>query len=505
MINPFMKILLNLKNNFSVDLRSLAITRIAFAVLLLTDLVLRSQYIEEFFSGAGVMPIRALRALYPLNYRNSLHAISGEYSFEILLFILAVVFAFFLLIGLFTRVATILSWVLLVSLNLRNPLILQGGDTLFKCLMFWSIFMPWGDRFSVDSFFKKSKKSRNFVFSAGAMAFIFQIMFLYFFSATLKTGKYWTEDYTAIYYALSIGHFSYLLGPYLYKFPLLMKVMTFTVYWLELLGPFLLLIPYRNGFFRILFIVLFAFFQLGLALTMRLGLFPWFSMMALLILLPSSFWDFFPQFENKLYGIFSSLSHGIKTTFKNIDRLIYFNIKWPKAVSIFFTVFVCLLLIYVFLWNLRHTFKDEFGFIKKAAHVGKVFQVNQKWNMFSPQPYRKDGWFVIVGQLDNGELVDVFRDGKNINWDPPLNRNADYPSYRWRKFMRNVSKKKHRRYRKYYAKYVCNKWNRSEGLPKLIDIDIYFVVERNLSDYRVKEPKLKKIYGYNCLKSRSKN
>ena len=94
--------------------------------------------------------------------------------------------------------------------------------------------------------------------------------------------------------------------------------------------------------------------------------------------------------------------------------------------------------------------------------------------------------------------MDVYRDGVEISWDPPLNRYEDYPSYRWRKFMRNLYKKKNIRYRKYYAKYVCDKWNESDNNPKLIDINIYYVIEKNMPDYKVKEPELKNLYSYNC-------
>ena len=70
--------------------------------------------------------------------------------------------------------------------------------------------------------------------------------------------------------------------------------------------------------------------------------------------------------------------------------------------------------------------------------------------------------------------------------------------------MRNFYRKKNLRYRKYYAKYVCNKWNNSSDLPKLVDIGVYFIIEKNLSDYRVKDPKLRKVYGYQCIADKSK-
>ena len=118
--------------------------------------------------------------------------------------------------------------------------------------------------------------------------------------------------------------------------------------------------------------------------------------------------------------------------------------------------------------------------------------------MFAPKPYSSDGWYVIVGLLDNGEIVDIFRGGKEVSWDPPEHRSSDFPSYRWRKLTRNVYKEKHRRMRRYYAKYLCDKWNSSGNKPKLKEMDMYFVSEYTLPDYEVREPKINKKYSYKC-------
>ena len=493
-----MKILNILSNNFSVDLRSLAITRIAFAIVILADLIIRSRFLKDFYTDEGVISLFALKNIYEGNYYTSIHALSGDYYFQLFLFLIAVIFAFLLLIGFFTRIATIVSWALLVSLNLRNPLLLQGGDIIFRCLLFWAIFIPWGQRFSVDSYFNKIKIEKNFIFSIPAAIFILQILFMYFFTGLLKTGDPWRKDFTAIYYTLSIEHFSFLLGPYIYEFPKLMKGLTFSIIWIELLGPFLLLIPYRNSLFRYVLIFLLITFQLGLALTLKIGLFPWMSIASLLILLPSSFWEFLPRFQKFLNCTFSKLSGGIKQYITGIDNLYYYRFKVPEIFNFVINIILIFLIVFVLFWNLKHSYPEKFDFINKLKFVGKATQLIQKWNMFAPKPYFSDGWYVMVGLLDNGELVDVFRNGKEVSWEPPENRLDDYPSYRWRKLTRNMYKEKNKRFRRFYSKYLCDKWNKNRNGPKLKEIDMYFVSEYTLPDYKNREHKINKRYSYEC-------
>lgn len=493
-----MKILNILKENFSVDLRSLAITRIAFGILILADLFNRSRFLKDFYTDEGLLSLYALKRIYEGNYYTSVHALSGDYYFQLFLFLLAAIFAFFLLIGFFTRIATIVSWALLVSLNLRNPLLLQGGDIIFRCLLFWGIFTPWAERFSVDSYFKKIKIEKNFIFSLPAAAFIIQILIMYVFTGMLKTGDPWRKDYTAIYYALSIDHFSFLLGPYLYKFPQLMKGLTFSIIWIELLGPLLLLIPYKNSLFRYILIGLIATLQLGLALTMKIGLFPWISMASLLILLPPSFWDFLPGLQNFLSRNFAKLSGGIKYYIKGIDNWYYYRLRVPRFFNISTNILIIFLIVFVLFWNLKHSYADTFSFINKLTFVGKATQLRQKWNMFAPKPYSSDGWYVIVGLLDNGEIVDVFRNGKEVSWEPPENRLDDFSSYRWRKLTRNMYKEKNKRFRRFYSKYLCDKWNNNRNGPKLKEMDMYFVSEYTLPDYKFREHKINKRYSYEC-------
>ena len=84
-----MKILNILTKNFSVDLRSLAITRIAFGILILADLFIRSRFLKDFYTDEGLLNLYALKKIYEGNYYTSVHALSGDYYFQLFLFLLA--------------------------------------------------------------------------------------------------------------------------------------------------------------------------------------------------------------------------------------------------------------------------------------------------------------------------------------------------------------------------------------------------------------------------------
>ena len=114
---------------------------------------------------------------------------------------------------------------MLISLHNRNPAVLQGGDILFRVLLFFAIFLPLEKSFSLDA--KKKKDKKNYlIFSVFTIGLIFQIIFFYLFTAFLKTGSEWWPDGTAIYYALSIDQFTTHFGYFVYQFPLFMKFLT---------------------------------------------------------------------------------------------------------------------------------------------------------------------------------------------------------------------------------------------------------------------------------------
>ena len=201
-----------LTSMLGLDYRSLAIMRIGISLIVLLDLYVRSWHLHEFYTDAGVLPIPA--SLYLQEKAGtaywSVHYISGSYNFNAMLFGLSAIFALLLLLGWHTRTFTFLSWLILTSLQNRQEFVLNGGDLLLRLTLFWSIFLPLGRKFSLDSCVKRyrNKWTGNDVefISMASVAWLFQFSAMYIFSFGLKFGVTWWEG-TAVSAALQQEQF----------------------------------------------------------------------------------------------------------------------------------------------------------------------------------------------------------------------------------------------------------------------------------------------------------
>ena len=284
-------VLSRLKLAFGIDLRTLALFRVLVASMVIADLASRLRDLTAHYSDAGVLPRSALLEMggrWPM----SLHVLSGSAVWQGALMGLAVLVALALLVGYRTRLATVLSWFLLVSLITRNPMLVQGGDNLLAMLLFWGMFLPLGARFSVDSALDRSAVvAPNLYFSAATVALLVQVMSVYFFSALLKSGAPWVSDGTAVAHALNIDHLATPVAQWFRQFEAPMTALTHYVWWLELLGPVLIFLPVLQPWLRLVLQSLFITMHLGFFLCLAIGLFPFVSITSLSAFTPGSVWD----------------------------------------------------------------------------------------------------------------------------------------------------------------------------------------------------------------------
>ena len=124
---------------FSIDSRALGVFRICLALILIFDLIVRSFALKAHYTDLGVLPVGLLIERYSHFGWISIHTSSGGIIFQSILFLIAFIFALSLLVGYKTKLSTIVSWFLLISIQSRNPIILQGGDIMLRVLMFWAI------------------------------------------------------------------------------------------------------------------------------------------------------------------------------------------------------------------------------------------------------------------------------------------------------------------------------------------------------------------------------
>src|SRR5215216_1202810 len=279
---------------FGADLRSLAAFRMVLAGLVLLDLAGRAPDLYAHYTDRGVLPRDILLQDWALlnRWQFSLNLMSGELLVQALLFGVTALAALALLVGYRTRLMTMIVWVLVISIQVRNPLVVNAGDTLLRLLLFWGILLPLGAHWSVDRALKAAPPRFSMRFlSLATVGLFLQIAFVYWFPAILKSGPEWRVDGTALYYALSIDEYATPIGAYLYQFPTLLKVLTFATIGLEAFGPFLLFSPFFTGPVRTGTVLAFMSLHLGIWLTMPIGVFSWVAAFCMVCFLPSWFWD----------------------------------------------------------------------------------------------------------------------------------------------------------------------------------------------------------------------
>ncbi len=281
-----------LEQTYGLDLRSLALFRIGLGALIIGDLIWRAQDLRAFYTDSGVLPRAVLLERFADRWIISLHLLSGMALVQAGLFLVAMGFGLMVLVGYRTKLATIASWVLLISLQNRNPIILQGGDILLRMLAFWAMFLPLNAYFSLDRALDNSNAEYpQRAFTVGSLSLMAQVAFVYWFAALLKTGPEWRTDSSAVYYALSLEQFATPVGRFLLQFPYLLRLLTFLTLAIEVLAPVLLFSPFMTGPARTTSILLMVALQLGLLICLHLGHFPLVAIVAVIGFLPTWLWS----------------------------------------------------------------------------------------------------------------------------------------------------------------------------------------------------------------------
>ncbi|HEU5072616.1 MAG TPA: HTTM domain-containing protein [Polyangiaceae bacterium] len=453
-----------------IDLRSIAIFRMAMGALVISDVYHRSLHLVAHYTDAGFMPREKLLGGWsnPLFY--SFHNWGGDITSQTLLFALTGVFATMLVVGFKTRLASIMCFLMVASVQGRNYLILQGGDDLLRVMLFWSMFLPLGARFSIDAALAPPVAPRNRVariFTVASTTIALQLLAMYLVSAVLKTGSSWHRQGSAIHLALHHEAFATSFGQWFRQLPApLLQYMTWSVYYLELFGTLLFFSPFKTGWVRTAQVLLFMSFHFGLFLCMELGHFPWVALGAWLILLPSWFWEVpvrrvLAKLDlNRRYLAIAAAVRSFVVAHRDWFRTrkarpLRLEPTWAG------TLVVALLAVYT-----------AYGTAFAGSHKGNVegdrfspmlmLRLYANWGMFAPNPPNTSGWFIIVGERADGSQIDVWNHNDPVDWSRPELPSATYRSQRWRKFLDNVTNQRHAVVRPYFLRWLCKDWNESQ-------------------------------------------
>ncbi|TSC87286.1 MAG: Vitamin K-dependent gamma-carboxylase [Parcubacteria group bacterium Gr01-1014_8] len=460
-----------------MDARSLAAVRIFLACIVLVDLSTRLADIAVFYGDAGLFPSELIYTFWTGNLVWSLHTLwGGPLILLVGLFFAHALAAVALLVGYKTRLATIITWVLLVSLHNANPLILQGEDVLLRAVLFVSIFLPLGAAFSIDSLQRREKITGS-ILSGWTIAFLLQDAFLYFFASIYKHSPEWLSG-NAIYYSLSIDTYATPFGRFLLQFPELLTFLTYSILIFQSFALFLLFSPYRTPYLRTFAVGSLIFMHSSLALCMHLGMFSSVAIATLLGFIPPLVWDSLIIYSKKLIPL-EKWSVRVHRLFSSKERQAD-DTRFSRRVAMTVSLLGIFYITYIFVWQSMNVLNPgqyvpfNYGFEMPA----KVLRIDQRWNLFAPNPNRNDGWLVAVATLNNGEQVDLFRGGTPVSFSKPEKVFSIYPSPRWRRYVLHLRSQENARYRPYYAQYLCNSWDQQHDIAMRADnIELIYMLE----------------------------
>ena len=394
---------------------------------------------------------------------------SGSTGGLSVLFALGLAASISLTLGYRTRLAGLFCWYFCCMLQLRNPLVLDGGDEFLRLLLFWTPFLPLSARWSLEA---KSHpewaKLPSSYRSVATLGIFLQFALLYLFAALLKNGEDWLETGDALYYVLSLEQFSRSFGRALLGYPDLLRPLSFAALGIEFLLPLLLFIPTSVPFARGLFLILAWSLHAGIALLLDFGIFMLIMMVSLVVFLPSSWLDrFFPcQKSGDATEVTKPPAYCLR--------------KLEKA----FAAFICFYIVTVNILSLTMGAR-----LPAWAHaVAMVTYEHQHWHLFAPNPLKEDGWFVLEATDTEGKLW--YFPGSEGPEEKASHIPVQFPNQRWRRWLQNLTQSPgvdNQSWRDSTLRYFAKRWQREH--PDLTAKKFRFIFMRETTPPPGEEPK----------------
>jgi uncharacterized membrane protein YphA (DoxX/SURF4 family) len=185
-----------------VSTATLGVFRIVYGIVLFAWTVAITPDAKNFFSQSGVLPVRRSRGLVwsPLSWFGS----------DVAVFVVIaalVVAAVCIVLGYRYRIASVVAFVMLITLIRRNPWVFNSGDSLLRNIALFMSFAPAGAALSLDRW----RRARESFWLSPARApwalrlIQIQISMVYIFTVWAKArGDRWVSG-TAVAESMRVG------------------------------------------------------------------------------------------------------------------------------------------------------------------------------------------------------------------------------------------------------------------------------------------------------------
>jgi len=288
---------------FTADARWLAAFRIGFGALLTWDCWRRFEGAREYYSNEGFLPNHfALFRPMGDGVFSLLHAFSTPAEVRTVMAVMLAVFVSYT-VGYRTRLAQILAFVSITSLDARDLFVENGGDVLVNVMAAITMALPLGRRFSVDALLASLRARReasadalndrsrpappeNSFVSLVVLLLFLQLGAIYFFNAVHKSGVGWKNG-SAIWWFLQQDRIVTQLGIWIREHApyAMIRGAAYGALGMEFSLPWILLFPFFRKWLIRLALLLGIGLHGGIALTSRLGPFSYAMMLFFVLFL----------------------------------------------------------------------------------------------------------------------------------------------------------------------------------------------------------------------------
>lgn len=437
---------------FRIDTRSLATFRMLVGGLIVADVFLRARNFSFYYTDRGIVPQSLAREQAP-DLAVSVYFLTTDTAAIAGLMALQVLVALLLIVGYRTRFAAVVSFIFVVSLDHHNPFVLSYADTLFRLLLFWGIFLPLGERWSVDGVLADGHPRKS-VLSVVTPLALGQMVVMYLVNGIHKLESSLWRSGEATPLIFGIDEMTFLLGDTMRQFPTLLEYGGLLWFYMLLASPLLILL---RGRVRTAFVGLFFGGHLAFALTVRIGAFAYVAMAGLLLFLQASFWNDASRLLSVARGDIQTRAGGLTAYASRFPafRVVPADYAWLRPL-VYHTAVAAVVLALGFIGIIlvanagvvfdggydQHALNGEVASNSGGEYVYGVAAglgvVQPEWSVFAPHPRTTDRYYVFGATTVDGERYDVYND-RPFTWDRPYDElQKQHDTYRHRFFMNSI-------------------------------------------------------------------
>ena len=269
---------------FELDTRSIGLFRIALGLVLIADQFIRMTDWHALHGPDSIMSEEHQHGLEG-GWVWSVYWITEHRALPYIVEVVRFIAEIALVAGIRSRLAALILFVILASVNNYNPLLLQGGDRLLGTMVFFAALLPLGGRYALESLWHGRHTGQNYR-SITSAAYAIQVCLVFLMSGLLKTDSAWTSELSAISMALHLEDFTTEFSRLWRHLDGVAQGLTFIVIGIEWLAPVVALAPglWTRSIGLCALIVL----EGGIWMSLEVGLFPLISVVSLMPLIPGA-------------------------------------------------------------------------------------------------------------------------------------------------------------------------------------------------------------------------